>query len=187
MRANQINAPRPQTLAKGVCVRRLVINEARGLLAKPTAATTRHRHLCQGPLDQGHFRCGRRFQEVSQRNTLAVCHPHPLRTFALLGRVDARSPFLAGAKLPSAKVSAPSSCPWRSSCARKARHALSHTSCSSQRHRRRQQVLGEGKRSGGCPALVCCMTALSSARVTRSAFSYWPCFQEIPNGAVDTA
>ena len=43
------------------------------------------------------------------------------------------------------------------------------------------------KRSGGCPALVCCMTALSSARVTRSAFSYWPCFQEIPNGAVDTA
>ncbi len=44
-----------------------------------------------------------------------------------------------------------------------------------------------GKRSGGCPALVCCMTALSSARVTRSAFSYWPCFQEIPNGAVDTA
>ena len=144
MRTNQLNAPSPQTLAKGVGVRRLVINEARGLLFGPTATPAWHRYPRQGSLDQVHFRCGRRFQEVSQRNTLAVCHHPPLRTFALLGGADTKSPFLAGAKLPSAKVSAQSSWPWRSSCARKARHAVSQTSCSSQRRRRRQQVLGEG-------------------------------------------
>ena len=144
MWTNQINAPRPQALAKGVSIRRLVIDETRGLLSWPTTATTPHRHPRQCPLDQVDFRCGRRFQEVSQRNTLAVCHHHPLRTFALLGEADTRPPFLAGAKLPSAKVSAQSSWPWRSSCARKARHAVSQTSCSSHRHRRRQQVLGEG-------------------------------------------
>ena len=144
MRTDQLNAPSPQTLAKGVGVRRLVINEAFGLLFGPTPTPARHRHLCQGSLDQVHFRCGRRFQEVSQRNTLAVCHHHPLRTFALLGGADTRSPFLTGAKLPPANVSAQSSCPWLSSCPRKPRHAVSQTSCSSQVRRRRQQVLGEG-------------------------------------------
>ena len=92
MRANQVDAPIPQTLAKGVGIGRLVINETLGLLPPPTP--TWHR-----------------FQEVSQRNTLAVCHPHPLRTFAFLGLADTGPPFLAGAKLPSAKFSAQWSCP----------------------------------------------------------------------------
>jgi hypothetical protein len=38
--------------------------------------------------------------------------------------------------------------PWAPRWAKKARQALSHTSCSSQSRRRRQQVLGDGKRSG---------------------------------------
>jgi hypothetical protein len=52
-----------------------------------------------------------RVQEVSQRNTFSVDHHHPLRPFAPLGFPDAGPPFLAGAKLPSANVSAQSSWP----------------------------------------------------------------------------
>jgi hypothetical protein len=98
----------------------------------------------QGGFQQGHLGRGRRVQEVSQRNTLAVDHHHPLRAFPPLGLADLRAPFFAGAKLPSAKASAQLSWPWASSWARKARQALSQTSCSSQSRRRRQQVLGEG-------------------------------------------
>lgn len=47
------------------------------------------------PLNQGRLCCGRRFQDVSQTNALAVCHHYPLRTLALLGGVDTRSPLLA--------------------------------------------------------------------------------------------
>lgn len=128
MRTEQINTPGPLTLTKGIGVRRLVIHETLRLLPWPTP--TLHRHTRQRPLNQVHLRCGRRFQEVSQRNTLAVCHHPPLRTFALPGEADTRSPFLAGAKLPSAKVSAQSGWPWRPRC------------------RRRRQVLGEGQDGG---------------------------------------
>jgi hypothetical protein len=85
---------------------------------------------------------------VSQRNTLAVDHHHPLRALAAFGLPDPSAPFFAGAKLPSANASDQSSWPWASSWAKKLRHALSHTPCSSQSRRRRQQVLGDGKRSG---------------------------------------
>ena len=103
MRTDQLNAPSPQTLAKGVGVRRLVINETLGLLPRSTPTPAWHRYPRQDSLDQVHLSRGCRFQEVSQRNTLAVCHHHPLRTLTLFGGADTRPPFLAGAKLPSAK------------------------------------------------------------------------------------
>ena len=52
--------------------------------------------------------------------------------------------FLAGAKLPSIKASDQSNCPRWSNSARNARHALSHTPCSSQSFSRRQHVEGLG-------------------------------------------
>jgi hypothetical protein len=85
---------------------------------------------------------------VSDRNTLAVNHHHPLRTLSAFGLSDTGAPFFAGANDPSAKVSAQSSCPLRSNSDKNARHSVSHTSCSSQSRNRRQHVLGEGYRAG---------------------------------------
>lgn len=81
------------------------------------------RPLLQGRFNQPDFVLGRRVQVVSQRKTLAVCHHHPLRTLSTFGCTHAVPPFLAGAKRPSAKVSAQSS--WPSN----ARHAFSQRPC----------------------------------------------------------
>jgi hypothetical protein len=55
---------------------------------------------------------------------------------------------LAGAKLPSRKHSSHLSRPLPSSAPSNARHASSHTSCSSHCFSRRQQVAGDGYLSG---------------------------------------
>jgi hypothetical protein len=81
---------------------------------------------------------------VSQRNTLAVDHHHPLRALAPFGWADAFAPFFAGAKLPSANASDQSIWPFASSSARNARQVSSQTSCSSHNLNRRQQVEGLG-------------------------------------------
>jgi hypothetical protein len=91
---------------------------------------------------------GRRVKLLSQRNTLAVDHHHPLRALAPLGFSDSRAPFLAGAKLPSRNDSLQSSCSRWFSSAKNARQMASQTPCSSQSRSRRQQVAGEGNSSG---------------------------------------
>jgi hypothetical protein len=88
------------------------------------------------------------FQPNSQRNTFTVDQYHPLCALATLGFADSRAPFLAGAKLPSRKLSSHSSRPSSSSAPRKARQALRHTPCSSHRCSLRQQVEGEGNSVG---------------------------------------
>jgi len=88
------------------------------------------------------------FQPNSQWKTLAVDQNHPLRSLAALGFTDGGAPFFAGAKLPSQKVSSHFSRPSPSSAPSNARHASSHTSCSSHCFNRRQQVAGEGYLSG---------------------------------------
>src|SRR6185437_3874422 len=85
---------------------------------------------------------------LSQRNTLAVDHHHPLRALAPLGFSDFRTPFFAGAKLPSRNDSLQSSCSRWFSSARNARQMVSQIPCSSQSRSRRQQVAGEGNSSG---------------------------------------
>jgi hypothetical protein len=99
-------------------------------------------------LDQFDLRRGRRVKVVSQRNTLAVDHHHPLRPLAPLGFSDSTAPFFAGAKLPSRNDSLHCNC-WRSfNSLKNARQMVSQTSCSSQSRSRRQQVAGEGNSSG---------------------------------------
>jgi hypothetical protein len=88
------------------------------------------------------------FEPNSQRKTATVDQYHPLRALATLGFTDCGAPFLAGAKLPSRNVSSHCSRPSPSSAPSNARHASSHTSCSSQRFNRRQQVAGDGYLSG---------------------------------------
>ena len=88
------------------------------------------------------------FKPNSQRKTPTVDQYHPLRALAALGFTDCRAPFLAGAKLPSRKLSSHCNKPLLSRVPSSARQASSQTSCSSHCFRRRQQVAGEGYLSG---------------------------------------
>lgn len=88
------------------------------------------------------------FKPNSQRKTLTVDQYHPLRALATLGFTDCGAPFLAGAKLPSRKVSSHFSNPSPSSAPSNARQASSQTPCSSHCFSRRQQVAGDGYFSG---------------------------------------
>jgi hypothetical protein len=93
--------------------------------------------------------CGRcRGKGASNRNTLAVDHHHPLRSFAPFGRPNSGPPFFAGAKLPSIKASCQSSAPFSSSMERNFLQTSSQTPCSSHSLSRRQQVDALGYRSG---------------------------------------
>ncbi len=147
VRADQFDAAPFQALAQRVAVVALVGDDPQRLFPGPTAAA-RHGNLLQSRLQEGHFRRTGRVQVVSERNTLAVDHHHPLRTLSTFGLPDAGAPFLAGANDPSANVSAQSRWPFSSSSPKKARHTSSQTSCSSQSRNLRQQVVGEGY-SGG--------------------------------------
>ena len=88
------------------------------------------------------------FKPNSQRKTLTVDQYHPLRTLATLGFAHCGAPFLAGAKLPSRKVSSHCNKPSPSSAPSSARQASSQTPCSSHCFSRRQHVAGEGYLSG---------------------------------------
>jgi hypothetical protein len=85
---------------------------------------------------------------LSQRNTLAVDHHHPLGALTPLGFSDFRAPFFAGAKLPSRNDSLQSSCPRWFSSAKKARQMVSQTPRASQSRSLRQHVAGEGNSLG---------------------------------------
>jgi len=144
VRANHINASLLQSLTKSVTVVALVGNQAFGIFSGSASTFARHGDIVQRFFEQLDFRGGRRVQVVSQRNTLAVDHHHPLRALAPFGWADAFAPFFAGAKLPSTNASDQSSWPFASSSARNARQVSSHTSCSSHSFSLRQQVEGLG-------------------------------------------
>lgn len=86
-----------------------------------------HSRSFQRRFRQLHFRGRGRRKENSQRNTLAIDQYHPLGSLSSLRFTDGRSPFFAGAKLPSRKVSSHTSNPSTSNKVRNAR----------QTHRRR--------------------------------------------------
>lgn len=142
--ANHIDASRLQSFTKAVAVVALVGDQAFGIFSGSSPSLTGHGDIVQRLFEQLDFRWGRTVQVVSQRNTLAVDHHHPLRAFAPFGWADALAPFFAGAKLPSANASDQSIWPLTSSSARNARQASSQTSCCSHNLSRRQQVEGLG-------------------------------------------
>ncbi len=138
-----------QPLAQRIAVVGAIGNHTLRFLPWPSAA------MSPGHLDRRErfFRepdlVGRcRVKLLSQRNTLAVDHHHPLRSLAPLGFSDFAAPFFAGAKLPSRNDSLQSSCPRWFSSARNARQMVSQIPRSSQSRSRRQQVAGEGNSSG---------------------------------------
>jgi hypothetical protein len=125
-----------------------VANEALWSGLRSPTALAGHFDGPQGFFGQPYFRGRCRGNGASQRNTLAVDHHHPLRSFAPLGLPDSGAPFFAGAKLASMKASSQSKAPAASSCDRKVRQIFNHRSCSAQRFKRRQQVEGLGYRWG---------------------------------------
>jgi hypothetical protein len=144
VRANQFNTFTCQTFSQWVAVIPLVSNQSLRISFGTPSAFARHSNIFYRFFEERNFARGRRVQVVSQRNTLAVDHHHPLRSLAAFGLSDAFAPFFAGAKLPSANASLQSNCPRWSSSARNTRQASSQISCSSQSLSRLQQVDGLG-------------------------------------------
>ena len=144
MRTNQFDSSGCQLFPQRVVVICFVSDQPLRIPARNTVAIRWHLDGIQRLFDERDLVGARRVQVVSQRNTFAVDHHHPLRSLAAFGLSDAFAPFLAGAKLPSMNASLQSSCPRSSSWARNARHASSQTSSSSQSRSRRQHVEGLG-------------------------------------------
>jgi hypothetical protein len=144
MRANQFDAARGQSFAQRLRIITPITDESLRSIARTSCSRTRYLHRAQGFLGQGHFRGRGAKESTSQRNTRAVCHHHPLCTFATSGFAHAEPPFLALAKLPSINTSLQLSFPCASNLERKARQMLSQTFCSSQSRNLRQQVLALG-------------------------------------------
>jgi hypothetical protein len=142
--ADQLDPSLAQPHTKRVTVGRLVVDQFFHL---PIHALW-PRHLIESLFNQPDLRRGRRGKQNSQRNTLAVCHHHKLRTLSAFCLSDARAPFLAAMNVPSPNVSSQTSLPRPSSSPRNVRQISSHTSSSSQRFSRLQQVLGLGQCSG---------------------------------------
>ncbi len=148
VRANQLNPSLRQAIPKRGRIGGLIVNQPLRILSGPAPSLSGHRHLFQGALDQRDLVGRRRGQLYSQRNTLAACYHHKLRTLAAFGLADACAPFFAGANVPSANVSSQFSRPLASNSPRKARQTFSQIPCVSQSRKRRQQVLDDGYRLG---------------------------------------
>ena len=149
MRRDQFDATCRQPLAQRIAVIGAIRNHALGFLAGSSAATrSGHVDRSERFFREPDLVRGSRVKLLSQRNTLAVDHHHPLRALAPLGFSDFRAPFFAGAKLPSRNDSLQFSCSRWFSSAKNARQMVSQTPCSSQSRSLRQHVAGAGNSSG---------------------------------------
>jgi len=147
VRYDQIHSAILKSFAKGIEICRFIIYQPFHFFTWAASSFTRKRRgTINRFLNQRDF--SRRVQVVSQRNFLAACHHHPLRTLSRFDFSDAAPPFLAGAKLPSAKDFAQSNCPFASSSERKDLHAFNQALFSFHSSRRLQQVEGDGYCSG---------------------------------------
>jgi hypothetical protein len=117
--------------------------EPLGALARPPCSVSSpYCYSTKHVSEQLHLRGGCRVQVCSQRSTRAIDQNHPLCALAALSLADFVPPFLAGAKLPSAKHSSQCILSWSLSCAKKARHISSSTPLPSHSRNLRQQVEG---------------------------------------------
>lgn len=137
---DQVNAPLGQPLAQRVA-------GCRPIRDQPLDAVGLIRLVERRLEELALVRRGRR-RVLSESNTLAVDHHHPLCALPAPRRPHCRAPFLAGAKLASAKLSLQSSSPCSSSWAKKMRQIFSQRPVSSHSCSRRQHVLALGYCSG---------------------------------------
>ena len=148
MESDQLDASLRQSLAQRVTVIATVRNDTNGLLSGTTLLAPPYPDRRQRRFRQPDFRGGRRVKVVSQRNTRAVNHHHPLRPLAPLGFPDSQTPFFAGAKLPSRNASLHFNCWCSFNSARNARQIFNQTPCSSESRSSSQHVAGDGNSSG---------------------------------------
>ena len=148
VRTDQLDATPGESLAQPLCIVSAVTDEPLWTRARSASSGSWHLDALQGFLREADLRGRGAKESTSQRYTLAVCHHHPLCTFATFGFTHAEPPFLALAKLPSRNTSSQLSRPWASNSERKRRQILSQTSSRSQSRKRRQQVLSLEYRSG---------------------------------------
>ena len=142
-RNDRLNAALDQRRTQRVTVVATICHQTVGSPPRPARAmSSGHGDRVQGGFEQFHFRRRRRVQVNSQRSTRAIDHHHPLCALAAFGLADFSPPFLAGAKLPSAKHSSHRIFSASLRSARKARHMFRKTSPPSHSCRRRQQVVG---------------------------------------------
>jgi len=140
MRSDKINTSPFEIYTKWITVIGFISNQTLRSFFRSTRSVASYLNCLKGLVNQFHFRGRCRGKGASHRNTLAVCHHHPLRSLALLGFPDTEPPFLAGAKLPSMKDSDQSKAPLASNWARKARQTSNQTPFSSQSFSLLQQV-----------------------------------------------
>jgi hypothetical protein len=93
VRPDHINTLPSQALTQCIRIAGFVVDQPLGTLSQTAPTLSGHGNRLQGRLHPLPFRWGRRCQEVSQRNTLAVNLHHPRRTFAPLGFAHAGPPF----------------------------------------------------------------------------------------------
>jgi len=148
MGTDQFNAAFGEAFPQWIRVGRTVINQPHRLVFGASFSLPRHLDLRQHRLNKCHFPRRSRVEVGRQRNSLAACHHHPLCTLSAFGLSDAAPPFLAGAKLPSAKHSSQSNRCFSSNSARSVRQSLSHKPWSSHSKSRRRQVEYDGYSSG---------------------------------------
>jgi len=144
IRGDQIDPAFPEPRRQRITLIALLGEDPSGIVPPTAASFARNRNGVNRLFQQRHFRRRGRRQAASERNTFPVYPSHPLRAFSAFDLADARAPLFAGAKLPSAKGSSPSSRPWASKRPTNTRQARSQTPCSSPSRRRRQHVLEEG-------------------------------------------
>jgi len=144
---NQVDAALTAALAQRVRIVSGIGDHSFRLLSR-TALGSRHLDLGECGFRKRNLMRRGTFQPNSQRKTFTVDQYHPLCALATLGFTDSSAPFLAGAKLPSRKLSSHFRRPSLSNPANIARQAVSQTPASSHCLRRRQQVEGEGNSSG---------------------------------------
>ena len=146
--ADQLYLTIAQIFSQSITVIGTVANQTLRTAFGSSRAISRHPNLGQDFVNQCHFVRGCRGNGASQRNTLAVDHHHPLRSFAPFGFANPKAPFFAGAKLPSIKASSQSSKHCSSRSPKNLRQTLSHTPSSSQQLNLRQHVEALGYRLG---------------------------------------
>ena len=108
VRHDQLDASLLQLCPQWVAVVCSIANQPLRFLPRTTAPTSvRDADRGESGFREFDFRRGGRSQVVSQRNTLAIDHHHPLCTVAPLGFADSSAPFFAEAKQPADPATSP--------------------------------------------------------------------------------
>lgn len=146
--AYKINTFFLQTISQLITISSFVINKSRNSFSGATSSRSRNSYLVECCFDERDFRRRGGVQVVCQRNSFTIHHHHPLRTLSAFGFSNVEPPFLAGAKLPSAKHSSHFNIPFLSKRLKYVCHALSNVPSSSHCHNRLQHVAGDGYSRG---------------------------------------